>query len=66
MQNKLTNVRTLVQFSQYGEVKKIEFVGNKLLAMNSIRSAFGVKSFSMLHEYTVDTYLMQGSYCYAN
>lgn len=58
----LTNIRTLVQFSQYGEVKKILFVGNKLMAMNTIRSGYGVKEFSMLHEHKVDNYLVQGTY----
>lgn len=58
----LTNIRTVVQFSQYGDVKRVIFNGNKLLAMNIIRSAYGVKQFSILHEYKENGYLPQGYY----
>ena len=62
----LTNIRTFLQFSQYGDVKQVEFVGNKLMAMNSIRSLFGVKSFSVIREYKSEGYLTQGTYTQVN
>lgn len=58
----LTNIRTKLQFSQYGKVVTITYNGNKLMAMNAIRFAFGAASFSTLHEYKTDTYLLQGTY----
>lgn len=58
----LTNVRTHVVFTQYQEVKTIQFVGNKIMAMNTIRSAFGVKEFTVLREYKTEGYLPEGSY----
>ena len=57
----LTNVRTKVQFSQYGDVKTFIYNGNKLQAMNAFRLVYGVKSFSILHEYTVENYLPDGN-----
>ena len=61
-QIRLTNVRTLLQFSQYREVIRIEYNGNKLMAMNAIRSGYGVKQFSVLNEYRVNNYLPEGSH----
>ena len=60
----LTNVRTVLQFSQYGEVKKVLFNGNKLMAMNAIRRSHGVPFFSVLHEMLFDTYLPEGRWIY--
>lgn len=57
----LTNVRTFVQFSQYGEVQQYEVCSNKLQALNIIKFAYGVKSVSVLTEYTVDNYLVIGT-----
>lgn len=57
----LTNIRTHVQFSQYGKVVELEYVGNKLQAMNVIRLNYGVKSFSALHEYKTTGYLIKGT-----
>jgi|GEM_PF-6169733 len=62
----LTNERTFLQFSQYGDVKQIEYNGNKLMAMNAIRLVYGVKSFSILREYMADGYLPQGYYTTVN
>lgn len=62
----LTHIRTRLQFSQYGTVKTIIFYGNKLLAMNTIKSVFGVKSFSILHEYKTDGFLPEGYYTQIN
>jgi len=62
----LTNVRTLLQFSLYGEVKKVVYNGNKLMAMNAIRFGYGVKSFSVLQEYTESGYLPQGYHSFVN
>jgi hypothetical protein len=61
MKQQLTNIRTKFQFTQYGEVKTGVYNGNKLMAMNAIRFAYGVKQFSILHEYMVDNYLVQGN-----
>lgn len=62
MEKQLTNVRTFLQFSQYGKVKQITFNGNKLMAMNVIKNGFGVKQFSAITEYLVDNYLPIGRY----
>jgi hypothetical protein len=64
--NNLTNVRTFLQFSQYGDVKQIDFNGNKLMAMNTIRSMFGVKQFSILSERITDNFLPIGNYTILN
>lgn len=58
----LTNVRTFLQFSQYGDVKQVTYVGNKLQAMNTIRSAYGVKQFSVIREYKTEGFLPEGNY----
>lgn len=58
----LTNVQTKAQFTQYGEVVIVVYNGNKLMAMNALRAAYGVKSFSILHEYKIDGYLPEGYY----
>lgn len=58
----LTNIRTNVQFTQYGKVVNITFIGNKLMAMNSIKSQYGVKSLSVLREFKVDGYLVEGTH----
>lgn len=60
--NQLTNIRTKAQFSQYGNVVTVIYNGNKLMAMNALRLAYGVKSFSILNEYKTDGYLPQGYY----
>jgi hypothetical protein len=44
----ITNIRTKVQFTQYGEVKCFIVNANKLRAMNIIKSVFGVKSLSSI------------------
>ena len=62
----LTNVRTFLQFSQYGNIIQIEFYGNKLMALNSIKSSYGVKSFSVLNEYKTDGFLPQGYHTVIN
>ena len=63
----LTNVRTLLQFSQYGEVKKVLYNGNKLMAMNAIRFAYGVRQFSCMNEYIdKNGYLPQGYHSLVN
>lgn len=64
--NNLTNVRTFLQFSQYGDVKQIEFNGNKMMAMNTIRSMFGVRQFSILSERITDNFLPIGNYTTLN
>jgi len=64
--NNLTNVRTFLQFSQYGYIKQIEFNGNKLMAINTIRSMFGVKQFSILSERITDNFLPIGNYTILN
>lgn len=56
----ITNVRTDLQFSKGQRVFLITFNGNKLMAMNSIRSQYGVKSFSILNEYMVKGFLPEG------
>jgi len=58
----LTNVRTHLQFNQYGNVVEITYNGNKLQAMNAIRYARGVKQFTALTEYRVTNYLPEGQY----
>ena len=58
----LTNVRTYIQFSKYGEVYNITYNGNKFMAMNAIKLAYGVKELSTLREYKVDNYLVLGDY----
>ena len=58
----LTNIQTKAQFTKYGNVMTVIYNGNKLMAMNAIRLAYGVKSFSILHEYKIDGYLLQGNY----
>jgi hypothetical protein len=60
MKNQLTNIRTKVQFSQYGEVKTLLFVGNKLRALNAVKMAYGIKSVSALIEYKTDNFLIEG------
>jgi len=62
----LTNVRTFLQFSQYGDVKQIDFNGNKLMAINTIRSMFGVKQFSTISERITDNFLPIGNYTILN
>jgi len=62
MKTQLTNVRTYLQFCQYGDVKQITYNGNKLQAMNVIKHSFGVKSFSAITEYQVTNYLPIGNY----
>ena len=62
MKMKLTNIRTELQFTQYREVKNITYNGNKLQAMNAIRFAYGVKSFSILREYKVENFLVEGTH----
>ncbi len=64
--NNLTNVRTFLQFSQYGDIKQIEFNGNKLMAANTIRSMFGVKQFSIISERITDNFLPIGNYTILN
>ena len=64
--NNLTNVKTFLQFSQYGDVKQIEFNGNKLMATNTIRSMFGVKQFSTISERITDNFLPIGNYTILN
>lgn len=56
----LTNIRTRVQFTQYGDVKTVIFNGNKLRALNEVKSAYGVRSVSILHEYVADGFLQEG------
>lgn len=64
---KLTNARTLLQFSQYGEVKKVLYNGNKLMAMNAIKFKYGVKQFSFMNEYIDNNgYLPQGYHSFVN
>jgi hypothetical protein len=58
----ITNIRTKVQFTQYGEVKCFIVNANKLRAMNIIKSVFGVKSLSLLHEFKADGFLPEGYY----
>jgi hypothetical protein len=66
MKTQLTNIRTYLQFSQYGEVKAIIYNGNKLMAMNAIRYGYGVKSFTVLREYKADSYLPEGNHTLTN
>lgn len=40
----------------------IVYNGNKLQAMNVIKHAYGVKTFSVLREYKTDSYLVEGAY----
>lgn len=53
----LTNVRTRVQFSQYGEVKTFIYNGNKLQARNHFHGSMGINEFTMLIEYLADSWL---------
>lgn len=62
----LTNIQTLLQFTQYGDVKRIVYNGNKLRAMNSIKLAYGVKSFSIINEYKVAYFLPEGSHTFVS
>jgi hypothetical protein len=62
----ITNIRTKLQFTQYGDVKTIVYNGNKLQAMNCIKNCYGIKSFSILHEFKTDTYLPTGYYTFVN
>lgn len=62
MTHSLTNIQTKAQFTQYGKVVTVTYNGNKLMAMNAIRLAYGVKSFSILQEYKTYCYLPTGYY----
>lgn len=62
MNNKLTNVRTYLQFSKGHKVFSIVFNGNKLMAMNRIKSAYGISSLSVLREFKADEFLIEGQY----
>lgn len=57
----LTNVRTFVQFSQYGNVIKLEICANKLRALNIVKASYGIKSVSILNEYFTTGYLIEGT-----
>jgi|688.fasta_scaffold515473_3 hypothetical protein len=61
MERKTTFTRTLCQFTQYGDVIRKIYVGNKLQAMNAVKFAYGVKHFSVLHEYTDKQALKEGT-----
>ena len=62
MSNRLTNIRTYIQFSQYGNVMAIVYNGNKLMAMNAIKYGYGVKQLSVLREYKEYGYLIEGTH----
>ena len=51
MKAQLTFTRTLVQFSQYGDVKRKLVNAPKMAAMNIIKSGYGRVKISVLHEY---------------
>ena len=60
MKRNLTFTRTLVQFTQYGDVKRKVVNAPKLAALNIIKSVYGRVPISILHEYKSDSALVYG------
>ena len=62
MKTNLTNVRTYIQFTQYGDVKEVTVNSNKLRALNIVKNVFGIRSVSVLREYRVENFGVEGYY----